>query len=42
MAVPHESEAEAVAAELRSLTYDSDLRDALAALAARLTSSGSL
>ena len=42
MAVPHESEAEAVAAELRSLTYDSGLRDALAALAARLTSSGSL
>ena len=42
MAVPHESEADAVAAELRSLTNDSGLREALAALAARVTSSESL
>jgi len=41
MAVPRESEAEAVAAELRSLTHDRDLRDTLAALAARATSSES-
>jgi glucose-6-phosphate dehydrogenase assembly protein OpcA len=41
MAVPRESEAEAVAAELRNLTHDRDLRDALAALAARATSSES-
>jgi glucose-6-phosphate dehydrogenase assembly protein OpcA len=42
MAVPHESDADAVAAELRSLTYDAGLRDALAALAARATSARSL
>ena len=38
IAVPHESEADAVAAELRSLTYDTGLRDALAALAAHAVS----
>ena len=42
IAVPHESEADAVAAELRSLTHDSALREALAALAARFTSARSL
>jgi glucose-6-phosphate dehydrogenase assembly protein OpcA len=39
--VPRENEADAVAAELRNLTYDRGLRDALTALAARLTSSES-
>jgi glucose-6-phosphate dehydrogenase assembly protein OpcA len=42
MAVPRENEADAVAAELRSLTHDSSLREALAALAARVTASKSL
>jgi glucose-6-phosphate dehydrogenase assembly protein OpcA len=39
IAAPQESEAEAVAAELRNLTYDTALRDALSALASRFTSS---
>ena len=39
--VPRETEAEAVAAELRNLTHDRGLRDALTALATRLTSSES-
>jgi glucose-6-phosphate dehydrogenase assembly protein OpcA len=42
IASPHETDADAVAAELRNLTYDTALRDALAALARRFTSSGSL
>ncbi len=41
VAVPHETHADAVASELRSLTYDVCLRDALAALAARFTASKS-
>jgi len=39
--VPRETEADAIAAELRSLTYDSCLRDALVALARRFTASRS-
>ena len=42
VAVPRESEADAVAAELRNLTHDVVLRDALVTLARRFTSSGSL
>jgi glucose-6-phosphate dehydrogenase assembly protein OpcA len=41
IAVPRETEADAVAAELRNLTDDLGLRDALTSLAARLTSSQS-
>jgi glucose-6-phosphate dehydrogenase assembly protein OpcA len=41
IATLHETDAEAVAAELRSLTYDRALRDAIAALARRFTSSES-
>jgi glucose-6-phosphate dehydrogenase assembly protein OpcA len=39
IAAPEETEADAVAAELRTLTYDADLREAIAALARRFTSS---
>ena len=42
IAAPLEDEADAVAAELRNLTYDTALRDALVALARRFTSSGSI
>jgi glucose-6-phosphate dehydrogenase assembly protein OpcA len=41
IATLHETDADAVAAELRNLTYDTALRDALAALARRFISSGS-
>ena len=41
IATLHETDADAVAAELRNLTYDTALRDALAALARRVISSGS-
>jgi len=41
IAAPPEAEADAVAAELRTLTYDTGLREALLTLARRFTSSGS-
>ena len=41
IATLHETDADAVAAELRNLTYDTALRDALAALAHRFISSAS-
>ena len=41
IAAPAETEAEAIAAELRTLTYDAGLREAVAALARRFTSSES-
>ena len=42
VAVPRESDAEAVAGELRSLSYDASLREALATLAQQFTASRSL
>ncbi len=42
IAAPRETEAEAVAAELRTLTYDASLLEAMTALARRFTSSRSL